>query len=309
MPFLSASQYTAQARTLTCGSTGSRGPTGAPGPAGTPGITTGLIYYFLIGSAGRNGPQSPGSTYLMSNTPGVKPGDSAGYKNTAYSSRYDGFFTEISANNTGSDYDSNSIIGRFQTSVGALAGVSVIPAGNWAFTLNVYSFGQTGPTAPSTAVPTVSVPRKMIANIFITNSDASVNGDDLSGMAFASNEDRPALINGLDQDNTTVNINVPSVTIADPANAQIEVVFRMQKNTTGNVQQFWTEGDSVSQVVTTLSPQSGPTGSIGPTGTPGSTGASGPTGSIGPVGPQGPQGPQGPAGTNGTSFIFSVQNI
>lgn len=303
MPFLSASQFTSQARTIACGSTGATGPAGPPGPAGTPGISTGLIYYFLIGAPGRNGPQNPSTMYAMSTTPGVIPVDSAGYRNTAYTGNpYNGFFTEIS--NPTTDY--NPILAQFTTSNGSLTGINLIPGGTWTFTLNVYSFAQSGATGDSTAIPTVPTPRNMIVTISVDDSDITFNGTTNFGGAIASNEERPALVNGLDQENITVNLNVPSVLIADPANAKIIVRFRLQANTDNNVQQFWTEGDSVSQVVTTLSPQSGPTGAQGPTGATGAsgvTGATGATGGIGPQGPQGPQGPLGPLGPTGPTGI------
>lgn len=50
MPFLSASQYTAQSRSTVCGTTGTTGPTGPSGPAGTAAAT---------GSTGPTGNQGP----------------------------------------------------------------------------------------------------------------------------------------------------------------------------------------------------------------------------------------------------------
>jgi microcystin-dependent protein len=61
----------------------------------------------------------------------------------------------------------------------------------------------------------------------------------------------------------------------------------------GNVIEFWTQGNSVSYVTTTFSPQRGSDGSTGSTG------------------PQGPQGPPGPAGENippGTITMFGGIN-
>lgn len=65
MPFLSASQYTAQSRVLSCGSTGSAGPVGPTGTGGPPGVTgytghTGITGY--TGNTGPTGIQGPAGT-------------------------------------------------------------------------------------------------------------------------------------------------------------------------------------------------------------------------------------------------------
>jgi hypothetical protein len=61
--------------------------------------------------------------------------------------------------------------------------------------------------------------------------------------------------------------------------------------------EVWTDGTSVSYVVTSFAVQSpsGDTGSTGP------TGDTGPRGPLGPLGPQGPQGPIGPQGATGST--------
>lgn len=51
MPFLSASQYTAQARQLACSSTGSTGPVGPAGPTGASGAAS-----VVTGPTGQRGP-------------------------------------------------------------------------------------------------------------------------------------------------------------------------------------------------------------------------------------------------------------
>jgi hypothetical protein len=84
MPFLSASQYTAQSRVLSCGSTGSvgpAGPTGTLGPTGVTGFTgftgntgpTGL--QGVTGSTGSTGNAGPtGSSGVPIGTIGLSPG-------------------------------------------------------------------------------------------------------------------------------------------------------------------------------------------------------------------------------------------
>jgi hypothetical protein len=67
MPFLSASQWTAQQNVLSCGTTGAQGPPGITGPSGSPGGSTGNT-----GNTGSTGPTGPtGATGNTGNTGGT----------------------------------------------------------------------------------------------------------------------------------------------------------------------------------------------------------------------------------------------
>jgi hypothetical protein len=101
--------------------------------------------------------------------------------------------------------------------------------------------------------------------------------------------------------------NGATYTIVTPSTAYILVTVNLESSTSsGTVTQVWTQGEYISNVITTLSPQQGATGSIGPTGAAGATGTTGP---IGPQGPGGIPGAAGPQGPMGPGFIFTVQNI
>lgn len=304
MPFLSASQYTAQARSLSCGSTGAQGPTGPVGPVGPSGIATGRIYYFVISTAAGltdlgNGPQDPTyDAYSMSPQPGPTPAANApGNPNTAYGDAYNGFFTEVLG--SPSTTDTYVQIGKFKTLPGD-PGTSVINPGVWNFSTNMYSFIQAGATTDITTIPTSQRPTLAYAEVYILNGGVQINGSAPVGGLIATSVDRPTYVTGLINDNIQIPVVIPSnVTISTPATAQIQVVFKMKGLGDGKVQQFWTEGDSISQVVTTIAAQSGPTGPTGFTGSTGMTGPTGVTGSTGPSGINGLPGPQGPIGPVG----------
>ena len=66
MPFLSASQWTAQKTTLICGSTGAQGPPGITGPQGPPGGSTGNT-----GNTGSTGPRGPTGASGANGLPGA----------------------------------------------------------------------------------------------------------------------------------------------------------------------------------------------------------------------------------------------
>jgi hypothetical protein len=318
MPFLSASQYTAQARSLSCGSTGSQGPTGSTGPSGPSGpsgIATGRIYYFVISTAAvltdlGNGPQNPAyDAYSMSPQPGPTPAAAApGNPNTAYDGDpYSGFFTEFFE----PPFNLNVQIGKFRTLPGD-PGVSVINPGVWNFTTNIYSFVQAAPTTTATDLPDVQTPTTVYAEIYVRNGGVLINGVPAPNGLIASSIDRPTTVQGLINDNIQIPVVIPSnVTISLPLTAQIEVVFMINGTGAGTVQQFWTEGDSISQVVTTIAAQSGPTGPTGSSGSTGPTGASGPPGGAGSPGAPGinglpgPQGPIGPVGPVGPSPVIA----
>jgi hypothetical protein len=185
-------------------------------------------------------------------------------------------------------------LGRFETSPGD-PGVSLIPAGSWNFSVEVYSF-----ITPYT-VSSSTVPVGLYATLYLYT---------MGGLTGVASSPVIQVNNPLAGDNTPYDfkIQVPgAVTLNDPANDYFVVDFFVQPAfgqawsgfTAGSQIEFWTDGNSVSQVTTTLSPGQGPTGAQGPSGSAGPTGNRGPTGSQGPSGSQGPQGPIGPIGPQG----------
>ena len=305
--FLSASQWTSQKAIIACGSTGAPGPDGPVGPQGptgapgTNGFSSGLVYYFHAQNPtstqpalGYTGPYSVNT--VINNAP-----ENPNYPGTGYR----GYYSSINpvAGSTGP-----LLLGRFQTSPGD-PGVSLIPAGSWNFSIEAFSF----------ILPDTSSSQIIPVGLYSTLSVFTLGG--VTGVSTSST----ILIDNqhvLDNTPYTFSIQVPgSVTLNTPASDYFLVDFFVVPGfnqgwtgftgaaggPTGQIQ-FWTDGNSVSQVVTTLSPGQGPTGPQGNTGVSGPTGSTGPTGAkgntgsqgpIGPLGPQGPQGPQGPAGSGG----------
>ena len=306
-PFLSASQYTAQKAIIACGSTGSQGPvgpqgpTGAPGTPGTNGFSSGLVYYFHAQhptstqpALGYTGPFS--TTTVINDAP-----ENPNYPGSGYLGYYS--YIRPVAGTTAPLY-----LGRFETSPGD-PGVSLIPSGSWNFSVEVYSFRTPYVTS------SLTVPVGLYANLSLYTS---------GGLTGVASSPVIQINNPLAGDNTPYNftIQVPgSVTLNTPSTDYFVVDFFVKPafgqgwtGFTGGTQiEFWTDGNSVSQVTTTLSPGQGPTGPQGPTGAHGPTGSQGPTGnpgstgstgSQGPIGPIGPQGPQGPAGAGGNGVTM-----
>jgi len=301
--FLSASQWTSQKAIIACGSTGApgpEGPVGPQGPTGTPGtngFSSGLVYYFHA--------QNPTSTQPALGYTGPYSVNTV-INNAPENPNYRGYYSSINpvAGSTGP-----LLLGRFQTSPGD-PGVSLIPAGSWNFSIEAFSFIL--PDGPSSQI----IPVGLYSTLSVFTS-GGVTGVSTSSTILIDNQ------HVLDNSPYTFSIQVPgSVTLNTPASDYFLVDFFVVPGfnqgwtgftgaaggPTGQIQ-FWTDGNSVSQVVTTLSPGQGPTGSQGNTGATGVTGSTGPsgatgakgnTGSQGPIGPLGPQGPQGPAGTPGT---------
>jgi collagen type VII alpha len=234
------------------GPTGTRGPTG---PAGRDGLSTGLIYYFRTEQAGQ-----PNNQPVVGN---VGP--------TGFS------MNPIQLSNGPALY--SSIVGPISNTGTTLADFRLpftsstpMPSGNWVFTQNLYSFN----TSVTGTIPTTISP--YINQISSGGTATSLGGS--SSIYFDVNA--TANQNG-DENGYTVTVPVKNTTFNIGDNLQ--VVFKTNSGLITNQEvQFWTEGDSISQVVTTFSPQSGPTGAQGPTGTPGTNGINGVTG---PTGPQG----------------------
>ena len=302
MPFLSASQWTAQQNTIVCGSTGPAGPAGPTGPGGIPGengLSSGKVYYFHAqnptGTQPALGYTGPFSASVVINAAPENPN----YPGSGYL----GYYSYI--NPVGGD-TGPLFLGRFVTSPGD-PGVTVIPVGSWSFSVEVYSF-----IAPYT-ISSLTIPVGMYVNlsVFTLGVETVVGTSPLI-----------QINNPLAGDNTPYNFNIQlpaAVTLNNPA-ADYFIVdfytlpalnqgwtgFTGSAGITGQIE-FWTDGDSISQVITSISPGQGPTGPqgntgfTGYTGDTGSTGPSGPTGPQGPIGPLGPQGPIGPG--NGVGIV------
>lgn len=256
------------------GSTGATGPTGTPGQNGQNGqngISVGQNYFFnltrnIITNTGPTG----GTLNTFSNNAG---------QNAAYTGGTDyGYFVQQSA--TGA---SGINLARFTSQVGLQ---NPIPAGVWTFYNNIYSFtGATGsqpwpqPTSPGTNNSVYAV---------VNYVDGATGGKifETSSKNINLSEDL-VIMNGYIQNPITLN---------NPTGAYFYVDYYATNSVSGNVIEFWTQGNSVAYVTTTFSPQRGNDGS---------------TGSTGSTGPQGPPGPPGPAGQNippGTISMFAGIN-
>jgi len=305
-PFLSASQYTAISRTLVCGatgpvgptgpnsgstgntgSTGSTGPTGPPGTPGTNGITTGAILYF-----GLTGNTQIGNTLpLDSPITFTLPSGGSG-ANAFYPSYYTGYFNEVAALTTPVQ------IGHFLTSPGDLP--TTIPGGTWTFTVSYYACdpaSNINPNYPSSGLDSyVYATIQLIDTITPTNYQLITTPPTFVGGNGIPNQ----------SGTTTLSSNFQGVTLTNSANTYLQIIFYAYlapsaAPSTNPAFQFWTNGDSVSNVITSLPQAPGLPGPTGSTGSTGATGPLGPTGNTGSTGSTGPQGPQGPAGTNGTN--------
>lgn len=284
--FLSAGNYTAQQRQLICGTTGPQGPQGIPGQNGQPGVAFGAMYYFNIDNISSTGPSSTGPTgiYKLSRTLDPLPTGT----NPAYGGAYPGCFTELVGPQA-----TGTMLAHF-TSIAGDPGVSNIPAGVWNYNLYFYNLIQ-GATTPSTGVPTggnytgtIGVITTSILDYTGASGTTTILGTGTIG----------SIIDAYGITNTPAVAKVPSIAynVNYPASAYLETKITLGKGIpAGTVAQFWTQGEYVSDVVTTLSAQQGPTGSTGYTGYTGSTGCTGSTGPQGPVGPPGSQGLAGPS--------------
>lgn len=296
------SEYLNSARNSACiigptGSGGPTGPTGPTGPQGIPGNSSGLIYYFHAQSptgSGFNGTSQSfvnkvgdaNPTFFMTTVPlnaGPNPIQPVGPSGESYN----GFYSWINGMTGTSPY----LLAQFRTPAGN-PGVPLIPTGPWTFSLNIYSW-----VPPS---GTTTVPVNAYAEIWANTNNNTVN------TLIASNIERPVLINNdVFSDDTpyTFTITVASpFTLITPSQDYIYVKFYIVTSNAYQIGQnveFWTDGDSISQVITSFASQSGSTGNTGSTGATGATGTTGATGARGPTGQPGQQGPQGQAGSQG----------
>ena len=301
MPFFSASEYTAQSRSLICGSTGPQGPVG---PQGQPGTSSGLIFYFHSDDKGTQVADNYDNPLAMTTMPGIGPGIPPG--NPLYPI-YNGWFTSITSTKTPLAVSSINpnlpgtnvyLIANFQSPIGQ-PGQSVIPAGLWQFYNNVYSWD---PSATPGSGPDESIPIQLYVEIW---KHEDVGGETL----IANNGQRLTDINrqNITDFTYTTSINIPlAVTINNPLTDYVYVKFYAVDlgtspifTTTTQRIELWTDGTSVGYVITSFAGSAGPTGP---------TGSVGPTGPLGPLGPQGPVGPQGPQGIQGATGTMPIGN-
>ena len=241
------------------GNNGSTGATGPMGPAGQNGVSVGQNYFFNL------------SGNIITNNTGPTGGNLDIYsynagQNTAYTgSDYFGYFIQQRSATAATGAYVN--VARF-TSVPGLQ--SPIPRGVWTFYNNIYSF--TGPTG---TIGTWAIPPPPGTTNEVYAQVSYVDGP-TGGKIFQTS---PKNIN-LSDDLVILNGYVQSpITLNNPTGAYFYVDYFATNPTSGNVIEFWTQGNSVAYVTTTFSPQQGSQGATGATG------------------PQGLPGPQGPAGT------------
>jgi hypothetical protein len=264
---LSASSWTAAKLVRGCGATGSNGATGAIGPQGPPGISTGLVLYFgLLGNiqAGASQVSEPITT-----TP-----PTTGTSANAIYSQYTGYFNEVWAPANASTVATP--IGTFTT--GNIL-PSSISAGVWNFNISTYCGN---PNSASSTVGWTPVSGTVYAVITIL-------GDGTHATIVTNDATFPT--NSVDFTQFTATIP-NNISISNKTTAYLSITFFAKTtvnpiNATTTVFQFWSNGDSISDVITTLPTQSGPTG---------------PTGSAGPTGSTGPQGIPGAAGAPGSTI-------
>ena len=279
---VTASDYLRQVQNPRCpGPTGPQGPTGPAGPAG---FVTGVPYYMRIDSQPAAGTVTG---FDLSQTPANFPASFNSNYTTAPNQFY-GFYSQINPAYGGSGtYPSAPVLlAEFKTSSGALAPYTVIPKGNWRFSFNAYSFLATDPLG--TGGDSYSVNTEVYAVAFIDQ----VTGADIAIGSTINNTTTISNLKDVSFYEATFNNN--AITIPTPATDRIVVQFYVAKisGTASTIIQFWSEGDSIYQIMTSFPPASGTTGP---------TGAQGPTGPIGPTGPAGPTGPPGSNGTNGAN--------
>lgn len=249
------------------GLTGPRGATGSAGVNGLNGISSGLNYYFNLTNniIANTGPTGGTLNTVTTHAP----------TNTAYTgATHEGYFVQQRGTGT------NVSIAKF---VSSPLTQNVIPVGPWTFYNNIYSF--TGPVGsqPWTGPTGSGTPGTIYA---IARYQDSITGGQLfkTGNADVSLSNDTVLLNG--------NVLSP-ITLNGTGSFSIE--YFAEKNNSGNVYEFWTQGDSVAFVNTSFGVVNG---------------TQGPTGAQGLQGPQGPQGPAGPVpiGSLGQLAYFSSAN-
>ena len=296
---LSASQWLA--RSKACGPTGPTGPnsgytgstgttgyTGPIGPTGSNGLSTGKMLYF-----GLSGNTQAGGTFgtIGDITDTIPTGGSGP---NAYYPTFTGYFNEVTAS------QSTTLIGIFDGKPGSLTGT--IPGGVWTYTVSYYACN------PGSNIGAVTA-NGLNSTIYST---IQVKGDGTTIQPVIMSEVHVVPGNSNQQGTITFSINFPGITIGNVSTAYLEILFYaslLQPAQTNDVFQFWTNGTSVSNVITALSPPPGPTGPGGSTGYTGPAGTNGMDGQ-GAIGTPGQVAFYGPGGgaTGSSNFTF-LSNI
>lgn len=275
------------------------GATGSQGLPGPQGISTGLEYYFYATqTGGYSGTSQPllnnvGPTgFGMGTSPSAGPSPTG---NAIYNpTNYNGYFALTNA--TG--YVSNTgTIASFNL---PLTGYSTIPAGSWNFSNQIYTFLQT-PPYPSGA--------QTGSSIDVYPSITYWSG--ATGTVIASTT-KPISVGYTDAPYIYSLYTQTPTPIVTPATDYLNFKFSAT-GTFASTQyvEFWTNGDSIANVITPFAPQAGPTGAQGPTGAPGATGLPGTPGTNGPPGAPGTNGTngQGLTGTPGQVAYYGAGGV
>jgi hypothetical protein len=316
---VSASDYLKQLQNPRCpgpaGPAGNGGATGPTGPAGPAGFVTGVPYYMRIDSQPSAGTVGGNPPFVLSQTAANFPA-SANPNYSTGANQFFGFYSQINPalpDPSSGPYPSAPVLlANFITTAGALASYTVIPKGNWRFSFNAYSFLATD--SLGTGGDAYSVNTEVYVKAFIKQA----SGDDIPIGNTINNTTTISNLKDVAFYETTFNNN--AITIPTPATDRIAVEFYVSSISIkqSTIIQFWSEGDSIYQVMTSFPPASGTTGPSGPTGPMGPSGPQGLPGTTGPIGPPGSnginganggQGPPGPTGVTGPGFVFTVQNI
>jgi hypothetical protein len=208
----------------------------------------------------------------MGSIPNAGPGVNPIYSPTGL---FNGYFSWMNA----AGYASNTgTIANFNL---PLTGLSSIPAGSWNFSNQMYTF-----TVPTGTYPNLN--NQTPSSIDIYPSITYWNGS--TGTKIASTT-KPVAVGYTDAPYIYSLFTQTSTPILNPATDYLNFNFAAT-GTFGSNQyiEFWTNGDSIANVITPFAPQSGPTGAPGATG---ATGSQGPTGASGTPGTNG----QGLTGT------------
>jgi hypothetical protein len=268
----SASQWLANTRLQGCpGASGATGPHGPTGPQGPPGPSSGLILYmhsFITNPAPPPDLINPPLNVVGDPTPPILYLSGTVYPGPgSVAPINDGYHTTID----GTVGVAPFLLGYFRTSPG-VPGISLIPRGHWDFSVYIESYD---------SMTNLGVDAFVYAELW-----ANIGGVDTG--PISSNDTTPIKVSGTDTDDTPYkfSLSLPTdTTLTTPAADYVFVKFFVRDAFVPNqVVEFWSDGDTPSNVITTF---------------PGQNGASGATGPLGPTGPAGPTGPQGIPGIPG----------
>ena len=290
---LSYSSYLDQR--LTCpGPAGTDGVTGATGPKGDPGADAGRRYYFIAESTGPSGPSSPQPALNEVQLFFAKTKPNTVTTQNPLQTNFKGYYTWINgAGTTGPTAPggyTTYLLAKFRTLAGE-PGLTVVP-GVWNFSLFLYSW--------------VPPNQSTVEDVYVFTE---VWKYEASGSTSTKIAVGPAVsIDKLTGDNSayTFDVPVPEITFNNVLTDYLFFIFyayRTSAFATNQQVEFWTEGDFLSKVITSIPTANGNTGPTGATGLTGLTGPTGPTGLSGPTGPSGLTGGNGATGNTGPAGI------